>query len=150
MMSNRNKLFVPGLTTKFDMTFIVRKSPDDVFNYISQPDLFVAIHPVIYKINELEKGSWRIFEKLRFAGIPLSFNYPASMQCDATSRDINMQAVVMNVVAISLSFQINEHKENTRINEHITIKSIFPVHPVIKQVFKNKHKEMFDFLNRQI
>jgi hypothetical protein len=147
-MNNKRNLFVSGLTTKFDMAFNVCKSSDEVFKYISQPELFVAIHPVIYKIQELEHGSWKIFEKLRFAGIPFSFCYPATMQCDSVSREISMKAKVMSVVSIDLTFQIQDQQETTRIHELITINSIFPIHPLIKQVLISKHRIMFEKLNQ--
>ncbi len=146
MMSNKRKLIVPGLTTKFDMTFHVGKSPDDVFNYISQPDLFVSIHPVIYKIQELEMGSWKIFEKLHFGGIPFSFSYPASMQCDSVTREITMKAVVMNVVAINLLFQIQKEVDATKVFEAVTISSLLPVHPFVKSVFLKQHQVLFNKL----
>lgn len=145
-MSNKRKLIVPGLTTKFDMTFHVGKSPDDVVNYISQPDLFVSIHPVIYKIQELEMGSWKVFEKLHFAGIPFSFSYPASMHCDFITREITMKAVVMSVVAINLTFKIQKELDTTKVFEEVAISSLLPVHPFVKNVFLKQHQVLFDKL----
>lgn len=147
MMSYKRKLIIPGLTTKFDMTFHVNKSAEEVFNYISQPDLFVSIHPVIYKIQELEIGNWKIFEKLHFAGIPFSFSYPASIQCDSVSRQININAVVKNIVAIDLIFQIQKNVDASKVFEQVKITSLFPVHPFVKSVFLKQHQVLFNKLN---
>ena len=142
-MNSNNDFGVKGFKSKFDLVFNVNKPAHEVFDIISQPELFSAIHPVIYKITEKQKGLWRISEKLEFVGIPFSFHYPAKVQCDQPNNEIKMAAVVFSVVSINLKFCIQQNQNQSTVTEQVAITSLFPVHPFVKQVFTKQHKIMF-------
>ncbi|MBK6642844.1 MAG: hypothetical protein IPP34_15555 [Bacteroidetes bacterium] len=131
-------------TSELHMNFEVSKSAAQVFEYISKPDLFVSIHPVIYDINEKADGSLHIYERLRFIGVPFSFNYPASISSDKNDLIVSMKAVVFRLISLNLLFEIRESANGTMISEHVYLKGVYPAHPIIKSVFRKQHKALFE------
>ena len=135
-LMNKKDIF----TSELYMNFEVSKSAAQVFEYISKPDLFVSIHPVIYDINE----------RLRFMGVPFSFNYPASISSDKNDLIVSMKAVVFRLISLNLLFEIRESANGTMISEHVYLKGVYPAHPIIKSVFRKQHKTLFENIDGMV
>src|SRR5690606_40899548 len=52
-------------------------SSDLVFDYLTDMQKFVLVHPVISKIDSTGQESYLVHETLKFGFVPFSFTYPA-------------------------------------------------------------------------
>ena len=107
-------------------------------------DKFQSMHPVIYKIDHLSDNKYLIHETLKFAFIPFSFTYPVTVSPRNDGSQVVMEAVVMKLVNIRLVFKLSEQNGITTVNEEIKFKSILPVQFVLKSVFREQHKQLFE------
>jgi hypothetical protein len=105
---------------------------------------FQAVHPVIYKIDHLSENKYLIYETLKFAFIPFSFTYLATVSTSDDHSQVIMDAVVMKLVNISLVFYLSEQNGITYVNEEVKFKSILPVQFILKRVFRKQHKQLFE------
>lgn len=127
--------------------FTVNKPVAFVFEQLSNMDKFIEIHPVIYKIKDLGQNRYLIFEKLKFGFVPYAFTYPASVTPDVANKRVAMRAVVMKLVTISIVFEMKTEGDTTLVKETVAFKSLLPLHPVLKLIFKKQHAQFFLNMN---
>lgn len=130
-----------------ELHFNVSKPIDLVFEYLTNMDLFVQIHPVIYKSVERAPFSYQVYEKMNIGIIPYKFNYPVILSSDSANKIIDMKAVVSGLVHIDMQFQLSTVTLGTNITETVTFKSKLPVKVLMEKVFKKQHKLLFENLN---
>ena len=55
------------------LSFRIHKKSDLVFDYLTDMQKFVSVHPVISKIDNTGQESYLVHETLKFGFIPFSF-----------------------------------------------------------------------------
>lgn len=120
----------------------------EVFAYLSDMQKFCSIHPVIYKITPTnKKDNFLIYETLKFALIPFSFNYPAQIISNYETKYVRMQARIFKMVNIHLTFEIKSRSGHTHITELVEVHSIFPIKWLVYRIPRTQHTTMFENIN---
>lgn len=68
----------------------VTKSPQTVFEYLSNMDKFVQIHPIVYKVEALGNDEYKFFEKLNVLMISLPITYLVKVVANVDQQSIIM------------------------------------------------------------
>ncbi len=121
----------------------VKKPTAFVFNYLTEMQKFVSVHPVIYKIESLEGDEYLVYEKLKFGFIPYSFTYKVTVEGNAELSTVVIKATVMKLVNIEMIFELKPEGENCIVNETINFKTILPVVSLMTKIFKEQHTRLF-------
>lgn len=59
------------------LTFKIQKDAQTVLSYLTDTQKFVSVHPLIYKMKELNKNKYKVYESVKL-GI---FTYRFTYQC---------------------------------------------------------------------
>jgi carbon monoxide dehydrogenase subunit G len=121
----------------------VTKKADVVFEYLTDMQKFVAVHPVIFKIDKIKENSFLAHEKLSFGIVNIKFNYPFTIEKNKAENEIIMRATVMKLILIEIRINLIETEEFTTIEEKIIFKSILPVKFMLQSIFIKQHKLLF-------
>ena len=125
------------------LTFKVQKKAEYIFEYLSDMQKFVSVHPVISKAEKTGINSYLIHETLKFAFIPFSFTYPVKIQSDPETQTAIYKGVVFKLIQFELNFILKGDKDFTTVQENITFKSLLPIKSLLKKVFKKQHILLF-------
>lgn len=125
-----------------------RKSPDFIFEYLTDVDKFVSIHPVITKMKILEKDDYLVYETLKVGFIPISFTYKTKIEANLTNKAIVFRVTVMGFTKIKMSFIISAANSFTAVEENIEFITFNPFQFILKRLFKKQHKKMFQNLEK--
>lgn len=131
--------------------FNISKNIDFVFEHLTDMQKFVALHAAIYKMEPLGDHRYKVFETLKFAGIPFSFTYPATVEADPERKTVVMRAVVFRLTKIEMRFTLQAQDEHTTlIEEQIQFKTFLPgIKSVMRRVFKKQHEQLFKNMEAQ-
>src|ERR1700712_597480 len=100
------------------LSFEVKKSPECVFRFLSDPQLFVAVHPVITRMEPNADGSYKMHETLMFGPFRHSFVYQATIEASLTGNTVTMKALVMKIVRIKIVIRLRETLAGTVVDEN--------------------------------
>jgi carbon monoxide dehydrogenase subunit G len=125
------------------LRYKVTKKANVVFEYLTDMQKFVAVHPVIFKIDKIKENSFLAHEKLSFGIVNIKFNYPFTIEKNKADNEIIMRATVMKLIQIEIRFNLIEAEEYTTIEEKIIFKSIFPIKFMVQSIFFEQHKLLF-------
>lgn len=125
------------------LTFTLKKAPDFIFGYLTDMNKFVAIHPVISKIEALGDDRFFVHETLRFGFIPYSFSYPVMITSDREGKTITFKATIQKMTQIEMHFSIREENGHSIVDEEISIRTPLPVKGIIRKVFRDQHAQLF-------
>ncbi len=126
-----------------EVNYQLTKSIDTVFNYLTDMDKYTSIHPVISKIDLLGNNNYLVHETLKFAFIPISFTYPVSLKIDSTNKIVEMNAVVMKVNKVFMTFRLTQTEKNTFVEEFVAFKTFPGSAFLLKRIFKKQHALFF-------
>ena len=132
---------------KMDISFEVSKKSDFVFKYLTNMDLFSSVHPVISKIDHIRNNEYLVHETLKFCWIPISFTYPVTIKENRFDNVIIIDAIIMGIVKMNMTFKIEGRKDSTIVYEKMILKSILPVKSLIKSIVKKQHVKLFENIN---
>jgi carbon monoxide dehydrogenase subunit G len=125
------------------LSFKIHKSLDLVFDYLTDMQKFVLVHPVIFKIDSIGQESYLVHETLKFGFVPFSFTYPATIEKNISDKKLTIRATVFKLTKIEMNFILKADPEYTIIDEEIHFKSPLPVKFIMKKVFKQQHEKLF-------
>jgi carbon monoxide dehydrogenase subunit G len=125
------------------LTHKINKPACLVFDYLSNMQKFVTVHPVITKIDDKGKGNYLVHETLGLGFIPISFTYPVTVEGKQQEKIVNIYATVMRFTKIEMLFVIKSEKDFTLVEESINFKSILPIKSIMQGVFKKQHTQLF-------
>jgi hypothetical protein len=125
------------------LEYKIKRTADHIFTYLTDTEKFVSVHPVIYKMDSLNDGSFKVYETLKFFFIPCSFTYSASIHGNLEDRTVYIKAVVMKMTEIEMIFKLTPGNEYTRVHETVNFKSPLPVKGIMTSIFKKQHKQLF-------
>jgi carbon monoxide dehydrogenase subunit G len=131
-----------------NVDYLVKIPPAVVFDYLTDMQKFVTVHPVIYKIEHIRDNKYLIFEKLKFGFIPYSFTYTATVHGNIPQQKVTMQATVMKVVHIEMNFTIKKENGQVSVNETTHFKTFLPVKSMMQKIFTTQHKQLFINLDK--
>ncbi len=114
-----------------------------VFDHLSDMKKFVGVHPIIFKMDHLGGGNYKVYETLKLLGIPCTFTYKATVVGDPQAKTVNIKAVVMKLTHIEMSFVIKTEGEHSHIIETVTFRSPLPIKGILQNIFKTQHKQLF-------
>jgi len=123
--------------------FNVNKPADIVFEYLSDMQKFVSVHPIIYKIDPLGENKYFVFERLTLLYIPWNFTYVVNIDARKETKEIIITTTVKKMVHIKMHFVIEESSGNSRIKESVTFKSFLPVTAIMSKIFSDQHTQLF-------
>ncbi len=120
----------------------VSKSADEVFACLTDAAQFVAVHPVIYRLEALDATRYRVFERLPL--LPFSFTYPATISGLREAGEVRMEATVGGgLVHIGMRFTITPHGAGCVVREDVTFRTWLPVRAVLERLFQRLHRQLF-------
>lgn len=145
-------VFWTAFSTNFSMKLIyqLHTSPEVVFPYLSDMDLFTSVHPVISKMVSTGKDEYTAFETLQIGPVPFSFSYPTVVHHNSTKGSIHMQAIIFKMTTMALSFTLSAQNGTTTIEEEIQVKSIWPLKSLILNTVKTQHTILFKNIEEHI
>ncbi|MDZ4666914.1 MAG: SRPBCC domain-containing protein [bacterium] len=126
------------------LTFKINKPIDMVFDYLTDMQKFVSVHPVISKIDRLTSNNYLVYETLKFGFIAISFTYSVTIDSNFKERTVVMRATVMKLTKIEMSYKLNTENNSTLIRETILFKSPLPIKILLQNVFRKQHKRLFE------
>jgi hypothetical protein len=121
----------------------IKQPADVVFDHLTDMKKFVSIHPIIYKMDDLANGNYKVYEKLKLFGIPTTFTYNAAVVGDPKAKTVKIKAVVMKMTKIEMNFTITAEGEHSHIHETVTFRSPLPIKGLMQNIFKAQHKQLF-------
>jgi carbon monoxide dehydrogenase subunit G len=128
------------------LQFEVNKPLAVVFEYLTNMQRFVEVHPVIYKIDTIAPYSYRMHETLKLLFLPISFSYPATVEVE--KEHIVMKAVVYKIVHIMIQFDLKASEKGTIIDETIDFDTFLPIKFFMSAMFKKVHRALFERIER--
>jgi len=126
-----------------ELSFKINKSADFIFDYLTDMQKFVSVHPVITKIDKTNNDSYLVYETLKFGFIPFSFTYPVTIESNFSDKNVIIRATVMKLTKIEMTFVLKAGKDFTVIEETIQFKSPLPVKSSMQNIFKKQHGQLF-------
>jgi carbon monoxide dehydrogenase subunit G len=119
-------------------------SPEVVFPYLSDMELFASVHPVISKMDSIGEGRYKVFETLKMGPLPFSFSYPATIEHDAVKGLVHMKAVIFKLTTVEMVFNLSAENGMTTIEETIQVKSKLPFNSFgVSGILKTQHLVLF-------
>ena len=131
-----------------NLSFTLHKSPDFIFDYLTDMDKFAKVHPVITKIDRLGDNRYLVHETLRLGFIPYSFTYPVTIENNVANKTVTIKATVMKMTHIEMHFSIRREGEHSVVDESITFRSVLPIKAVMEKIFREQHTLLFQNMDR--
>ena len=126
------------------LTYKIYKNIDHVFEYLTDMQKFVSVHPVISTIENISDNNYLVHETLKVGFIPFSFTYPVKIEKSFSNKKIEFKATVFKLTEIQMQFVLTEDGAFTIIGEEIQIKSPLPVKFLMNNIFKKQHNKLFE------
>jgi carbon monoxide dehydrogenase subunit G len=118
-------------------------SPEFVFQCLSNMDRFCTFHPIIQKIEALGDDNYRVYEEIPIGPITYAFKYNAHVLSDATTKTIDIVAVVQRVTKINMRFELIERDSGVYIREIVAVKSPLPIRGIFFKLLRKQHALLF-------
>jgi carbon monoxide dehydrogenase subunit G len=125
------------------LSFLTSKSIDTVFDYLTDMQKFLSVHPLIHRIDPLGPSHYKVHETLRLGFVPFSFSYPATLESNWAKKEVVIRAKVFQLTKIEMRFGLKEEGGQTRIEEVVRFTSPLPVQGIMRKVFKEQHEQLF-------
>ena len=125
------------------LSFKIHKNIGLVFDYLTDMQKFVSVHPVISKIENTSDKSYLVHETLKFGFIPFSFTYPVTIENSISDKTVVIRATVFKLTKIEMKFVLKADNGHTIIDEEIQFKSPLPVKFIMESIFRKQHDQLF-------
>lgn len=126
-----------------NLSFRIKQDVDLIFDYLTNMQKFVSVHPVISQIDNIGNESYLVHETLKFGFIPFSFTYPVTIEKNIVDKKVTIRATVFKLTKIEMKFVLKANDNFTSITEEITFKSPLPVKFIMQSIFKKQHHQLF-------
>ncbi len=133
-----------------DVIYIVNKPVHFVYEHLSDMQKFASVHPVIFKIEELKRHTYKVYETLKFGFIPITFTYHAVVNANEKEQKVIINATVLKFTQIEMQFNLKSIINGTEVHETVKFKSLFPIKLLMEKIFKEQHRKLFfNFENKK-
>ena len=126
-----------------ELSFRLKKKSDFIFDYLTDMQKFVSVHPVISKIDNTGNESYLVHETLKLGFIPFSFTYPVTIEKNNIQKVVIIRATILKLTKIEMKFVLKTDNDYTRIEENIQFNSPLPVKFIMQSIFKKQHNQLF-------
>lgn len=126
-----------------ELSFRVKKTSEFVFEYLTDMQKFVSVHPVIFQMDKTGMDSYLVHETLKFGLVPFSFTYPVVIEKSSIDKVVTIRATVFKLTKIVMKFVLRADNDYNDIEENIQFKSPLPVEFIMKRVFRKQHIQLF-------
>jgi carbon monoxide dehydrogenase subunit G len=126
-----------------NLLFRIKKNSDFTFDYLTDMQKFVSVHPVISKIDKNGPESYLVHETLKFGFLSFSFTYPVRIEKNVADKRVIIRATVFKLMKIEMIFVLKADNEFTIIDEKINFKSSLPLNFIMQPIFKKQHNQLF-------
>jgi len=130
------------------LQFIVHADRVTVMNYLTEPDKFVSVHPLIYQMTSLPEGDFLVREKIPLGLFPYRFSYTASIS--AFPDEIHISASVMGLTHVNMLFRFETASGSTQVTEDLKIESVLPITNFMASFFEKQHRQLFDNIEKAL
>ena len=125
------------------LSFRIKKNIDITFDYLTDMQKFVSVHPVISQMDNTGKESYLVHETLKFGFTSFSFTYPVTIEKSISDKKVTIRATVFKLTKIEMQFILKTDNDFTIIEEEINFKSSLPVKFIMQSIFKKQHNHLF-------
>jgi carbon monoxide dehydrogenase subunit G len=125
------------------LDFKIKKPLDFVFDHLTDMQKFVAVHPIIFKIDHLGENKYLVHERLKLGFFPLSFTYIVTVKGNPENKTVSIKTKVMKMVGIEMNYTLRSQADHTHVNEEIIFTSYLPVKPIMQKIFRKQHQQLF-------
>lgn len=115
-----------------------------VFNHLVDVEKFVAVHPLIYKMEKTGENQYKVFERVQMMFFKYSFTYTAQIFSNEAQNEVRILATVQKFTKIDMRFLLEESASGTTITEHLNIQSPLPIKGYLSKLFQSQHKLLFE------
>lgn len=126
-----------------ELLFKLKKTPDLIFDYLTDMQKFISVHPIIYNIKNTGNDSYLVYETLKVGFVPFSFTYPVTVKKNSVDKVVVMTATVMKFTKIEMKFVLKIENDYTIVEESIHFKSPLPIKFIMQHIFRKQHSQLF-------
>lgn len=127
------------------LTFKIDKDIPTTLKYFTEVHKFVSVHPLIYKMTDLNNNNYKVYERVRFGLFYYRFSYYAKIE--QIDNSLRIYASVMGLTKLTMLFNFHIEENKTIIIEELTIQSILPIKKFMTNLITKHHQEMFKNIN---
>jgi hypothetical protein len=131
------------------LQFRVQKSAAFILDYLGDAQKFAQVHPIIYKIEELDENKYLAFERMPLGLFSIGISYPFSFRKKLAENTIIMYALVMKIAGIEISFEVQQEDGYCLVNEEVKFHSFLPIGIVMEPAMRKYHKILFENIEKQ-
>jgi len=158
-------------TSSLILRFSLRASAERVRAFLTDPDAFISVHPIIDRMVSDSAGGYHVYETISVGPFRWSFRYRAEMAEDPTDGSIRIRATVRRFTRMDMHFRIEPGDSNhlsrvgpgsgigpnggirqdgggCTVTEKITFSSPLPIGFVMRRVFRRQHDQLFRNIDR--
>jgi carbon monoxide dehydrogenase subunit G len=133
------------IKTMTKLTFKIDKDVPTTIKYLTETDKFVSVHPLIYKMKDLNNNNYKVYERVKIGFFTYNFSYFAKIT--QIENSLQIFASVMGLTKLTMLFNFHIEGNKTIIIEELTIQSILPIKKFMTNLVAKQHKEMFENIN---
>ncbi len=126
-----------------NLSFFVKKDINFVYEHLTDIQKFVAVHPIISRMDKIGKEQYLVYETLHIGFIPFSFTYLATIEGNLSEKTVVMRAVVMRFTKIEMVYNLKATNNSTEIEESISFSSPLPIKWLMQRIFRKQHAQLF-------
>ena len=121
-----------------------------VIEYLSDPIKFTRVHPLIEKMEPVDEGVFKVYEKVKMGPFFYTFTYKAVVDVNLQAGIVRIKISVKKLTHIVLSFIITPTEKGCKIEEEIHIWSVLPIQRYMNKLFEDQHALLFANINREL
>ena len=126
-----------------ELEFSINLPAQVVYEYLTDMQRFASVHPIIQKIVPQPDGSYKVYERMKIGFVPYSFTYKATVASNPDAMQVVINATVMGLTHIQMTFNITASGAQTIVRESITFRSPLPIKSILQKVFREQHAILF-------
>ena len=82
------------------LSYRINKNIDLIFDYLSDMQKFVSVHPVIFRIDATRNESYLVHVRIKFGFIPFSFSHPIKIEKSIVEKKIIIHTTILKMIEI--------------------------------------------------
>ena len=131
-----------------ELIFQVKRSPEFVFQCLTNVSYFVYFHPVITTMQLQPDQSYAVHETLKVARIPVSFRYKAIIEATQPNSLVLIKATIARFNRIEMRFNLIPEANGVRVVEEVDFFSPLPINPILRMIFRKQHAIFFSNMEK--